>query len=65
VTSLKGGDLGGSGIRIGRAGSGNLANNYVSQCKICDLAVYKHQPHRWSANPVGISHSDCLDGEGA
>jgi hypothetical protein len=63
VTSLKGGDLGGSGIRIGRAGSGNLANGYVTQCKVCPFAVYKHQPHRWSSDPVGISHSDCLDKE--
>jgi hypothetical protein len=63
VTSLKGGNLGGSGI--GKASPVGLANGYVTQCKICDLAVYKHQEYRWSANPVGISHSDCLDKEGA
>jgi hypothetical protein len=63
MTSLKGGDLAGSRSRLGKAGPISLGNNYVTQCKICCLGVFKHQEYRWSANPVGISHSDCLDKE--
>lgn len=39
---------------------GKLANNYVTQCKVCRFAVYHTQKHEWSNRPLGISHSECL-----
>ncbi|WP_143194338.1 hypothetical protein [Micromonospora sp. CB01531] len=50
---------------LGR-GKAELASLYVSDCKICELGIYKGQPHRFSTGKVlGLVHDDCIEPEPA
>jgi ribosomal protein L37AE/L43A len=35
------------------------SNNYLTQCKACNLGVYRTQRWVWSCDPLGIVHEDC------
>jgi hypothetical protein len=43
------------------------ANEYLTQCKVCDLGVFKTQLHEWQNGRPGVSpglvHSECIEGE--
>ena len=45
------------------------ANEYLSQCKVCELAVFRTQPNEWQHGRPGVSpglvHTDCIEGESA
>ena len=47
-----------------RSRDGNLANHYLSHCKLCPCAVFKTQPHMWLNKPVGWSHTECAQQAG-
>lgn len=43
---------------------GPLANNYLSQCKVCGVGVFKTQDRVWLFKPIGWSHADCARAAG-
>jgi hypothetical protein len=60
MTTLRGGDLPGTGPRIGKLSPAALTNTYITNCKLCPYGVYKTQEYVWLNNPVGYSHTACV-----
>jgi hypothetical protein len=59
VTTLP--SITGTRTRMGTTNPVSLSNDRVTTCKVCGFGVFKHQSHRWSTSPTGISHNECLD----
>jgi hypothetical protein len=39
-------------------------SQYVTQCKLCEWAVYKRHDRIWLNSPLGISHATCAREKG-
>jgi hypothetical protein len=45
-----------------KLGGQAISSQYVTQCKICHFGIYEHQARVWSTSPLGLCHTECVDG---
>jgi hypothetical protein len=46
-------------VRTKQFRKGSLQDQRISRCKICAWGIFTSQRREWSANPVGLIHTDC------